>query len=477
MGLTNGRTYRCTARATNSFGTGPPSPPSAAVVPAGDPNPPVIVPADPGDGAATVNFAPQNNNGATITSYDATCTSSDGGAPGTGTDSKSGIVVTGLTNGNIYTCSVNATNAIGTSTESDASPAFIVGAPVHPTIQALVPTNANQTTGGFHIALAPGASNGSAITSYSATCAPVTTGDVHSSTGTGTQVFVSGLATAKTYSCTVAATNARGTSRDSAAVTAIVGAPGPPRITKVAQLSHGLAFAFLGAASNGQPVIDYRARCTSSNGGVAQSPLQSASPIVANHLSIGKSYQCTITARNSRGEGSPSTVGPVVVTPPHGSNMASCSGTSGSVKIKPGMAQTTAQTHSLDLDATLGTCTGPYVSAARVSLSLRTKRAASCGSASGLISSGFGTLRWTAPVGMGRSAASIHLQITSTGDHQTKATFFGIVTARNNVFSDAHVQGSLTLGRGFHFDSAGGDCSSQTPLTTMPVRAITMVLS
>jgi hypothetical protein len=41
----------------------------------------------------------------------------------------------------------------------------------------------------------------------------------------------------------------------------------------------------------------------------------------------------------------------------------------------------------------------------------------------------------------------------------------------------AHVKGALTLGRGFHASSAGGDCSSQTPLGSLPVTAMTLVLS
>ena len=57
-----------------------------------------------------------------ITSYTATCASTDGRRHA---DSISGphspITVTGLTNGNTYTCNVTATNAVGTSTASDES--------------------------------------------------------------------------------------------------------------------------------------------------------------------------------------------------------------------------------------------------------------------------------------------------------------------------------------------------------------------
>src|SRR5262249_37091711 len=101
---------------------------------------------------------------------------------------------------------------------------------------------------------------------------------------------------------------------------------------------------------------------------------------------------CTITARNSRGEGSGATVGPIVVQPPHLTNMASCTGSSGSLKFDPGVKQNTAQSHTLDLTAPLGRCTGPYVSAARMTLSLTTTPPASAGSIVGVTNSGPGTL-------------------------------------------------------------------------------------
>jgi len=260
-------------------------------------------------------------------------------------------------------------------------------------------------------------------------------------------------------------------------VRAIVGAPGPPRITRVAPLSHGLAFAFLGSAANGRPVIDYHAQCTSSNGGAAQSTRQAESPVTAENLTVGGTYTCTLAARNSRGEGTPTKVGPLVVKPPSGNGLASGTGKHGTLTIDPGMQQKTAEKHMLDLDATVGGCKGPYVNSASVSFSLHTKSAASCGSVVGLVSSGPATLRWTAPLGMGKSQATIQLKITGTGDHQTKVTYFGTVTSGNNIFRGAQVKGTMTLGRGFHASSAGGDCGSKTPLSSLPVTAMTLVLS
>jgi len=476
-GLTNARNYRCTARAANGFGNGPASAPSTQVVPAGAPNPPQIGAADPGNGSAAVNFTAPANNGAAITSYDATCTSTNGGTTATGTGAHSPVGVAGLDNGHAYSCSVQAINAMGPSQSSANSPSFVVGVPVHPTIATVISGSTSGPTGGLSISLSPGADNGAPITAYRATCRPVTSGVARSAAASSSSLFIGGLDTGKTYLCTAATTNARGTSRDSASVRAIVGAPGPPKITKVAPLSHGLAFAFLASAANGRPIVDYHVQCTSSNGGAGQSVRGTESPLSAANLTVGGSYTCVLTGRNARGEGSPTTVGPIVVKSPSGNGLASCTGNTGTMTIDPAMQQKTAQQHTLDLSATLTSCKGPYVSSARASFSLRTKRVASCGSAVGLSSSGPGTLFWTAPAGMGKSAATIQLQITATGKHVTKATYFGTITSGNSIFKGAHVKGTLTLGRGFHASNAGGDCSGSAPLGSLPVTAMTLVLS
>ncbi len=82
------------------------------------PGAPVITSITPGDGSATIYFnAPASNGGATITQYTATC--NPGAHTATGTSSP--IVVTGLTNGATYTCTVTATNSAGTGSASSSS--------------------------------------------------------------------------------------------------------------------------------------------------------------------------------------------------------------------------------------------------------------------------------------------------------------------------------------------------------------------
>ena len=79
------------------------------------PGPPTDVAAVPSDGQALVSWnAPLDTGGLVITSY--TATASPGGVSCTSTTTS--CVITGLTNGETYSISVTATNAIGTSDPS-----------------------------------------------------------------------------------------------------------------------------------------------------------------------------------------------------------------------------------------------------------------------------------------------------------------------------------------------------------------------
>jgi hypothetical protein len=67
----------------------------------------------------TLRVSVADNGGADITQYDATCT--DGTNTFTGTSTSSPITVSGLTNDVAYTCTLTATNSVGTSSASTAT--------------------------------------------------------------------------------------------------------------------------------------------------------------------------------------------------------------------------------------------------------------------------------------------------------------------------------------------------------------------
>ena len=117
-GLTNGTAYTFKVKATNSVGTSIASAVSNSVIPATVPNSPTVTSVTSNNGQVIVAFtAPADNGGATITNY--TATSSPGGITGTVFQSGDGTIsVSGLNNGTVYTFTVTATNAVGTSVAS-----------------------------------------------------------------------------------------------------------------------------------------------------------------------------------------------------------------------------------------------------------------------------------------------------------------------------------------------------------------------
>jgi hypothetical protein len=115
-GLTNGVTVACTVVAVNAMGAGTASAPVNVTPGATVPDPPTGVTVLPGSGDATVSFtAPASNGGSPIISYTVTC----GTHSATGTSSP--ITVGGLTNGIPVTCTITATNTVGTSSASAPS--------------------------------------------------------------------------------------------------------------------------------------------------------------------------------------------------------------------------------------------------------------------------------------------------------------------------------------------------------------------
>ena len=117
-GIVNGTTYACAVSARNVSGSGPTSVTvSVTPLPIVPPGAPTILSATPGNGQASIQFAaPTANGGSVITGYTAACT--PGAFTATGTDSP--LVVTGLANGTVYTCSVRAANVAGQGVASDA---------------------------------------------------------------------------------------------------------------------------------------------------------------------------------------------------------------------------------------------------------------------------------------------------------------------------------------------------------------------
>jgi titin len=302
--LTNAKTYTCTVTATNAVGTGNASAASSAFVAATPASAPTITGVTQGLSNASVAFsAPASNGGAAITSYKVTCTSSNAGATRTNTGASSPIVVSALTNAKTYTCKVVAVNGVGTGVSSAASSSFVAAnVPDAPKIGALT-RGSNAVTVAF---VAPN-SEGAAVTSFTVTCTSSNGGTTQSNTGAASPIIVSTLDNAKTYSCSVTATNAMGTGNASARSTFVAAAvPDAPVIVSVHATNGTATITFTPPNTNGAVITSYHVSCISSDGGTTRTANGTHSPMSITGLTVTHTYQCTVTATNAIGTSAPS---------------------------------------------------------------------------------------------------------------------------------------------------------------------------
>ena len=220
-GLTNGATYTVTVLATNAIGNSGEAL-GGAVVPLAVPGAPTGATATVVPGGVSVSFvAPTDTGGAPIDSY--TVTSIPDGLTATGTASP--ILVTGLTNGTTYAFTVHATSRVGSGPESAPSPLvrYTSSTALSPPLNVTALAGNGSATVDFHAPLDDG---GSPVQSYTVTASP---GGV-TATGPAGPLTVTGLTNGVSYTFTVVAANANGTSQPSSPSNAVTpqAPPAPP---------------------------------------------------------------------------------------------------------------------------------------------------------------------------------------------------------------------------------------------------------
>jgi len=213
-GLVAGTPYQCSVTATNVIGTGPPSGLSGVFgLPGAQhcttvPSAPLALSNAPGNGSAVVSWAPPVTGGEclagyVVTPYLGTVAQLSVLIPGHGTTT----VVSGLTNGLTYTFTVTAENGLVEGPPSVMSSSVTVGAPAAVTVAHV----SRVAKGVVKVGFGAPRNNGSPITKYTATCSSSNGGVTRSKSARTGPVTVSGLTPGKSYTCTVKATNARGT--------------------------------------------------------------------------------------------------------------------------------------------------------------------------------------------------------------------------------------------------------------------------
>ena len=239
-GLTGGVNYNCTIQAENAGGLSaipalcPIASCSATPTASTTPSAPVDLVATAGYLQISLAFNPPSDTGGqSVTGYQANCSSSTTGATsGQVSGTQSPLLVTGLTGGVDYSCTVVAQNSNGSGSAASAQATTLAPtAPGSPTITSSYYSylsSSDPTTVVIGIFYDPPANNGgSLITSYALTC--LSTNATPSITltgvapGTSTAIGASGLAGSYgyTYSCTVTATNQDGLTSSPSSVTTV----------------------------------------------------------------------------------------------------------------------------------------------------------------------------------------------------------------------------------------------------------------
>lgn len=287
------------------------------------PQAPAGVHAASGDGMAIIGFAaPEDNGGSEILKYVVTAWH-DGIEAGTEEGTASPIIMGGLTNGETYTFTVTAVNAMGSSPASDPSNEVIPTADL-PQIP-VAPVNLSSIAGDGEVKLSWDGSADAvtyAVYGYEGTAAPAEPGDwrLISESLTGVTYTATGLTNGTSYAFAVKALNAAGESEFSN-VTIAVPVANMPELPAAPQ--H-----LIGRAGNGSAALSWSPVAGANNysvylfkgGAAADSGAWelvhagvAGTSYTVNGLMNGTSYSFAVKAVNEAGESTLSSL--VVVTP------------------------------------------------------------------------------------------------------------------------------------------------------------------
>lgn len=210
-GLVNGVSYQCVLRAFNSIGQGELTE-SVKAIPRSVPDAPTILEARGENQIAYLRFQTPAANGAAISGYIGRC---DGGFSATVDASVDEVRISGLSNGQTYSCRVHALNDVGESPASVSSDIVPFGPPGAPTQLSALPGDTIAV-----ISFSPPTFDGGApISQYIVSC----NRGVPAVSGAVSPQQISGLSNGVVYKCTVRAENSAGIGPAPTAVSVIPG--------------------------------------------------------------------------------------------------------------------------------------------------------------------------------------------------------------------------------------------------------------
>ena len=327
-GLTNGTSYTFKVAAVNGVGTSAYSSVSSAIIPATLPATISSAPtAQAGDQAVTVSWTAPAANGCAISDYEVQVTTDNGATYSNFIHSPSNATsqtVTGLANGTSYRFRVAAANCAGTATYSSLSAAVVPNPVPSQTAGLTVSTNgqSNQLVLNW---TAPN-NNGSAITDYLiqySTDGGQTWQTFSDGVSSSTSATLTGLTNGANYSFKVSAISAIGTglASTSSASVPVVALPGAIASPPTATATPGqIVLNWSAPASTGGAAItDYTIEYSTDGGATWQTYADGTSASTTatlTGLTSGASYTFKISATNSLGSGTASTVSSAAVAQP-----------------------------------------------------------------------------------------------------------------------------------------------------------------
>ena len=296
-GLTNGTEYKIILYAVNGAGVGNGSVTQTVTLPSTPDAPTIVV--NPGYESLSVSITPGEDNGSAITNYQYTIDNGINWVTRSPVSAESPLIITGLTNGQLYQLAVKAINAIGISAASSTGSARPKSVPGPPTITSATPSDQQ-----ISLVFTPGPDNGFTILNYQYSLDNAATWITRAPVSINSPLEITELLNGETSQVRLRATNINGYGPESNLISVTPATyPDPPVIMSVAPSAQSAIISFTAGSNNGAIITNYHYSVDNGITWIPRNPVSANSPLIIPGLINGQTYQIRKRAVNSIGYG------------------------------------------------------------------------------------------------------------------------------------------------------------------------------